>query len=186
MALEQQQNLLAKLYTDAEFRRAFLSAPEKIGAENYLDAAEIGEIVEIMPEELEFFADSLFWKRLRETEKFLPLTKKLLGEDFTSFFREFAPTFNPRSIKKHLADALEFSRFLQTRPLSAEARTAARFERARLEFFGLEKRFVVCRLDFDVRRLFDLDANRPGEAPAAKKRIAVWLRIGGRTRHFLI
>ena len=49
MSLQKQQNLLAKLYTDAEFRRAFLSEPEKIGAENDLSEREIAEIAGIMP-----------------------------------------------------------------------------------------------------------------------------------------
>src|SRR6185369_7897216 len=104
MSLQEQQNLLAKLYTDAEFRRAFLSMPEKIGIENELNKIEIKEIAGIMPEELDFFADSLFWKRLREVEKFLPLTRKVLGEDFINYFRRFSQNFNPQTVKKHIED----------------------------------------------------------------------------------
>src|SRR5215213_1679726 len=123
MSLEQQQNLLAKLYTDAEFRRAFLSQPAKIGAEN-----DFSEIAAIMPEELDFFADSLFWKRLREAEKFLPLTRKILGEDFTDNFREFSQQFNPQTVKKHFEDALGFARFLRKGKISDLAKNAAKFE----------------------------------------------------------
>ena len=176
MSLLEQQNLLAKLYTDAEFRRAFLSQPEKIGAENFLDENEIAEIFAIMPEELEFFADSLFWKRVREVEKFLPLTRKVLGEDFTTRFREFSQSFNPQTVKKHFEDALEFCRFLRAQEVSGLAKSAAKFEQAKLEFFGIEKRLVVCRLDYDVRM----------EIPEKKKKIAVWLRIGKRIKHFYI
>jgi len=186
MSLKEQQNLLAKLYTDAEFRRAFLSKPEKIGAENLLDESEISEIGEIMPEELEFFAESLFWKRLREVEKFLPLTRKLSGDDFIEHFREFSQTFHPQSVKKHFEDAFEFCRFLQKRHISEFARSAAKFERAKLEFFGLGRSFVVCRLDFDFKN-FALSDDKPQvEIPEKKKKIAVWLRIGKRVRHFFI
>ncbi len=174
MSLQHQQNLLAKLYTDAEFRRAFLSEPEKIGAENDLDEAEIREIAAIMPEELNLFANSLFWKRLREVEKFLPVTHKVLGADFTKNFREFSQTFNPQTVKKHFEDALEFCRFLRAQEVSDLAKSAAKFEESKLEFFGFEKRLVVCRLDYDVRM----------EIP--KKKIAVWLRIGKRIKHFYI
>ena len=177
MGLEQQQNLLARLYTDADFRRAFLSEPEKVGAENDLTGAEIGELAAIMPEELNFFAESLFWKRLREVEKFLPLTRKVLAADFTALFREFSQTFNPQSVKKHFEDALEFCLFLHgARDVSDLARSAAKFERSKLEFFGHEKRLVVCRLDYDLRM----------EVPEKKKVTAVWLRFGRRIRHFYV
>lgn len=186
MSLEQQQNLLAKLYTDADFRRAFLSSPAKIGAENDLSEAEIREIAEIMPEELNFFAESLFWKRLRETEKLLPLTKKVLGEDFANLFREFSAKFNPQSIKKHFEDAREFCRFLRRQKISELAKNVAKFEASKLEFFGAERRLTVCRLDYDVRNFITADPVQPIEIPAKKKKIAVWLRLGKRIKHFFI
>jgi hypothetical protein len=180
MSLQNRQNLLAKLYTDAEFRRAFLSEPEKIGAENDLSQAEIEEIATVMPEELEFFAESLFWKRLREAEKFLPVTRRALEADFTRLFREFSQGYNPQTIKKHLEDALEFCRFLQFENISEEAKNAARFERAKHSFFAFEKRISVCRLDFDLVRFQQTGVWE------AKKKTAIWLKIGKRFRHFFI
>lgn len=180
MSLQNRQNILAKLYTDADFRRAFLSEPAKIGAQNNLEDAEIAEIAAVMPEELEFFAESLFWKRLREVEKFLPLTRRALGEAFTGSFREFSQKFNPQSVKKHLEDALEFCRFLQTENISEAAKNAAKFERTKHEFFAFEKRFAVCRLDFDIVKY-----QQTGVFEARKKK-AVWIRIGKRFRHFFI
>lgn len=184
MSLREQQNFLAKLYTDAEIRRAFLSEPAKIGRVYDLTAVEIDEIAAMMPEELEFFADSLVWKRLREAEKFLPLTRKVLGEDFTPLFCEFSQNFNPQTVKKHFEDALHYCGFLQTQKVSDLAKNTARFERAKLEFFGEEKRFAVCRLDFDVREIAgsDFAANDLKKT----KKIAVWLRAGKRIRHFFI
>jgi len=184
MSLQEQQNFLAKLYTDAELRRAFLSAPEKIGAENDLNEREIAEIAEIMPEELNFFADSLFWKRLREAEKFLPVTRKILGEEFSGKFREFSQTFNPRTVKKHFEDALEFCRFLRHRNISELVGNAAKFEQTKLEFFGLEKRIAVCRLNFDFRNLSDSGSDKPFELPEKKQIFVVWLRLGKSFRQF--
>lgn len=186
MGLKEQQNLLARLYTDAKFRRDFLSQPEKIVEGYGLTSVEIKEISEIMPEELEFFADSLFWKRLRETEKFLPVTRKVLGEDFTTHFREFSQNYNPQTVKKHFEDALEFCRFLQKTEISGRAKDAAKFEQSKLEFFGLEKRFVVCRLDFDIRKFIDSDEKNILENLKNKTKIAVWVRFGKRARHFFI
>lgn len=186
MSLQEQQNFLARLYTDAELRRAFLSEPNKIGAENDLGEKEIAEIAEIMPEELNFFAESLFWKRLREVEKFLPLTKEILVEDFERYFRAFSQNFNPQTVKKHLEDALEFCRFLGLEDVSAIAKNAAKFELAKLEFFGYGKQFVFCKLDFDIREISSQNSNLPRGNFKKKTKFAVWLRIGKKSKHFIV
>ncbi len=189
MSLQKQQNLLAKLYTDAEFRRAFLSEPAKIGAENDLSESEIAEIADIMPEELNFFAESLFWKRLREVEKFLPFTKKALGEDFTNNFREFSRFFNPQTIKKHFEDALGFAEFLQKKPIEPVwAKDLAKFERLRLIFNSGAKKIVFARFNFDIRKIienisrndFDLQNDFP-----RKKTYALWIKSGIRSKLFI-
>lgn len=186
MSLQNQQDVLAKLYTDAEFRRAFLSAPAKIGLASNLTESEIAEIEAIMPEELEFFADSLFWKRLRETEKFTPLTKKVLGDDFAKLFREFSQNYNPQSVKKHYEDALGFCEFLRRQNISGLAKNAAKYEKTKLEFFGFEKRFAVCRLNYDVREISRQDAKTQSENLKKKNKVVVWLRFGKRIKHFFI
>lgn len=167
MSLLEQQNFLARIYTDENLRREFLFAPEKIGAQNNLNEKEISEIVEIFPDEINVFAESLIWKRLREVEKLLPLTRKHLPEDFINLFHRFAPTFNSQSTKKHLEDALRFGAFLQNeKTVSAVAKNAAIYECAKLEFYALDKNLVV--------RFFDFDA----QTAQPKKHLKIWLRIG--------
>jgi hypothetical protein len=184
MSLRQQQNFLAKLYTDENLRRAFFIEPEKIGAENGLSAKEIEELAAVLPDELNFFAESLFWKRLRAVKKFLPLTSRVLGEDFETEFREFSHGFNPRTIKKHLEDALGFCEFLLKKDVSRAAKSAARHEKTRLEFFNFGKKFAVCRLDFELVTL------QKGENPVSgfkrKTKFAVWIRVGNQIKHFVI
>jgi hypothetical protein len=183
MSLHEQQNFLARLYTDENLRRAFALEPQKIGTENLLNETEIAELAAVFPEELDFFAASLVWKRLRETKKFLPLTEKILGADFEKLFRRFSQNYNPQTIKKHLADALEFSRFLQAANVSELAQTAARFERAKLEFFNGAQTLKICKLDYDIR---EIARDFPPTALKRKTKFAVWLRFGNRTRHFII
>lgn len=166
MSLLEQQNFLARIYTDANLRREFLAAPENTGRKNNLNENEIAEILEIFPDEISRFAESLMRKRLHEVEKFLPLTHQVLGADFMKFFREFAPTFNSTSVKKHLADALEFAEFLRHQNLSSLAKNITKFEHAKLEFYALGKKLVVRRFDFDVQ------TNQP------KKHLKIWLRVG--------
>lgn len=182
MSLKEQQNFLARLYTDNNLRRAFLSEPGKIGQENELTEDEISELAAVLPEELNFFAESLFWKRLREVEKFLPLTKQILEENFARYFRDFSQNFNPQSIKKHLEDAIEFAKFLTAAEISDLAKTAAKFEKSRLEFISSEKRFVICKLDFDIRKLHENSALNLQR----KTKFAVWIRVGNQIRHFVI
>ena len=186
MSLQEQQNFLARLYTDTELRRAFLSEPTNIGVENDLNEKEIAEIAEIIPEELNFFAESLFWKRLREVEKLLPLTKEFLKDDFVELFREFSKDFNPQTIKKHLEDAIEFCRFLQKSDISELTQSIAEFEQTKLEFFGYGKRFAFCRLSFDIRKIQRRDSETQRLKLEKRKTIAIWLRFGKKIKHFTI
>lgn len=185
MSLLEQQNLLARLYTDENLRRAFLSAPDKIGKENRLSASEIAEIVQIIPVEIEFFAGSLFWKRLREVEKILPLTREVLGKEFSKLFREFSQNFNPQSIKKHSEDAVEFCASLKNSDsISPVIKDISEFEKAKLEFFDYGKNFIVRSFSFDIRKIPHKRNDSLSNLPK-RKTYAVWLRIGKRFRHFI-
>lgn len=183
MSLKEQQNLLARLYTDGELRENFFAEPDKIGFDFDLTRKEIAEIVEIAPQELDFFAESLYWKRLREAEKFIPLTVKILDQDFQPLFRQFSQIFNPQSVKKHLEDALEFCRFLQKGEVSEIARNVALFEKTKLEFFGYGKRIAFCKLTFDIKPFF---TENLAENLKRKRKFAVWIKSGNKTRHFYI
>ncbi|HEX8367030.1 MAG TPA: hypothetical protein VF604_00550 [Pyrinomonadaceae bacterium] len=189
MSLLDVQNLLARIFTDEDLRLQFLSEPEKTGAENNLNEAEIEQIKQILPEQINFFADSLFYKRLREVEKFLPLTRKVLNKEFEKYFREFANQFLPQTIKKHLEDAIEFGGFLQSKKIEPFwIKDLAKFEGSRLSFNNSKKRFLLKRFDFDIREILK-EISREG-APAQsdfpkRKTYSVRLRIGARTKHFI-
>src|SRR5687768_11418340 len=109
MGLKQQQDLLAMLYTDEVVRERFREQPATVAAEFNLAEAEANDLSEIASAEIDRFADSLYWKRLREVKKLLPVSARMLGEDLRPLFREFSAGFNPTSVKKHLEDALGFA-----------------------------------------------------------------------------
>ena len=153
MSLLEAQNFLARIYTDENLRREFLSAPERTGRENNLSEKEIAELAEILPAELNLFADSLRWKRLREVEKLLPLTKQALAEDFEIYFREFAGVFLPATVKKHLEDAIQFAEFLQGKEKNWK-KDLAKYERAKLEFNNCGKNFIFKVFDYDIKEIF--------------------------------
>jgi hypothetical protein len=179
MGLLEQQNFLARLYTDEAFRGKFLSKPDSIGQQFHLLPSEINEITEIIPNELSFFSDSLIWKRLREVEKMLPLTAKALGNDLESKFREFSSRFNPLSVKKHVEDALAFCEWLNcTSPISDMVRDMARFEHTKLGFHTKRWYFAFCFLEHDPQN--------PESRKGSRRRLAVWLRLGTKVRFLLI
>lgn len=187
MSLLQQQNFLARLYTDENLRKNFLSEPEKVGRENDLSEREIADISQIIPEELNFFADSLFRKRLHEVEKMLPLTREFLGKDFENYFRRFSQNFHPSSVKKHLEDAIEFVNFIAEAEIKdVWVKDSAKFEQAKLEFTGRGKNFVVRVFDFNVKEFQLNGAGKRGFQIKRKKTIAVWLRIGNRVKHYIV
>jgi hypothetical protein len=181
MSLAKIQALLARLYTDAELREHFLLEPEKVCAENDLIGSEVEQIAQILPEELSFFAESLFYKRLREVEKLLPRTKEILSADFEKYFREFSNGFLPATIKKHLEDAVQFADFLLKQELkSAWLKDLTRYEQANLIFNGFGKKFLIRRFNFNIKEISP-------KSPQAQRKssVAVWFRIGGKTRHFV-
>jgi hypothetical protein len=50
MSLLDAQNFLARIYTDENLRREFLSAPEQTGRENNLSEKEIAELAAFSPQ----------------------------------------------------------------------------------------------------------------------------------------
>lgn len=169
MSLLEQQHVLARLYTDPAFRKEFYARPSEIGRELGLSESEIEELSEAAREEVQRFSDSLVWKRLREVEKLIPSTRNLIGDHFEKAFFDFAPSYNPQSIKKHYEDAVKFCRSLQSKDhISSIIKSTARFESTRLIFFNEGRTLAVCRL-------------RPGVLS-----FALWLRVGERVFHFKV
>jgi hypothetical protein len=174
MGLQNQQNLIAKLYTDPEFRSAFTADPASVATGAGLTPQEAEQIAIVAAAEIEVFADSLVWKRLHEVERLLPITSKLLAGEFIRHFRIFAASFNSTSAKKHLDDAIEFCRFVRRIPgIMPVVADAAKFESAKLEFFGRSRRFSFAVLRHDLSR-----PNRP------RRTFAVWIRFWGTVYRF--
>jgi hypothetical protein len=185
MPLLEQQNVLAKIYTDETFRSEFLSKPEQIGLQNGLTKAESIEILRIMPAELEFFADSLFYKRLNEVIKILQVSQKSIGKrEFERYFREFAEDFKPTKAKKHLEDSFEFCKFLLKQKLKSEwLREVVILEKARLQFYGYGQMFVFRAFRYDLTHL-----QEPKDVRRSYWKLltfVIWIRFGKRTWHWI-
>lgn len=183
MSLLEQQNALARLLTDPDFRTEFLSDPHATGRGLGLQENEIEEMLAVARSDLDVLAKALTFKRLREVEKLLPVTKRTAGDEFRRLFLEFAPTFNPKTVRKHYEDAVAFSRFIEARVGRRPARDAARFERTRICFFNENRAVAFCRNRYDLEKI----SGSADDMPRLRRiGIAVWLRFGKRVFHFLI
>ena len=183
MSLLEQQNVLARLFTDPAFRESFFSEPASVGQACGLDASEIDGLLALDRSEFEQFASSLMWKRFREVEKMLTLTRQVLADDFRKLFFDFASGFTPTSDKKHYEDAVAFCRYVEIGRGPAPHKDAARFDRTRLRFFAEGRSIAMCRLSRVPP--FNID-DRPYSRWAPDLRVAVWLRIGDRRFHFTL
>lgn len=180
MSLLEQQKFLASLYTNPSLRNRFILTPEITGREFGLNDNEINDLVAIAWDEIQFFSESLVWKRLREAEKMLPMTSRALEDGFEKAFFEFAPSYLPKNIKKHYEDAVEFCKFVENaRGLSGCARNAAVFERTRLIFMNERRILSWCFLRRGL-------GNTETGVRSKRSRLAIWLRAGKRVLHFTI
>lgn len=187
MGLKEQQDLLARLYTDSVIQRRFTRETETVSVEFGLTAHEAYDISAIASEEMKFFSDSLFWKRFREVQKLLPLTTRTIGPALQNRFREFSTGSKPISVKKHLEDTLGFAeQLLRDQALSPVVKDVVKFERTRLKQNAGDRRISVCRLGYDIRPM--LTQTSVDDVNILRKRagIAVWLRAGKTTRFFFI
>lgn len=189
MGFLETQNLTARLFSDERLRRSFLENAEKIGAKNGLTAQEVTILKQTVNKDFEFFAESLFYKRLQEVEKLLPLTRKIFEKkEFENRFREFSQDFQPQSIKKHFEDAIKFVEFLTKQKVEfLWIQDLAKFEQGRLVFNGYEKTFVYRQFNhsiYEILRIAEADSDKLDAMPKTKKSFAVWYRIGKKARHF--
>ncbi len=187
MALKEQQDLLARLYTDPHFAEKFFEHPYAAVPGSGISVEEAQDIAASAQDEIRVFADSLIWKRLREADKLLPVTRKFLGGDFEKLFREHAEKFNPTFIKKHFEDAVEFRVFLdRSDSVDSIAKDVVKFETLKLRHFGEGRRLTICSLRHDVRPVFDSQESGSGKSIEKRRSVAIWSRLNKRNRFLFI
>jgi len=179
MGLAEQQKALAHLYTNAELRERFLADAVSVGKEIGLSENEARKIAEVSVDEFNFFSESLVWKRLNEVKKLLPLVNKAMEKDFEKKYFEFSSTFNPASVRKHLEDAIAFCGYIERASEKAWLCDLVRFEKARLEFNGLNRKCLLKHFNFDLREVIEkLRRDEKIGVVERKRWIGVWLRLG--------
>jgi uncharacterized protein len=183
--LQNMQTLLARLFTDEFFRRAFFAAPEQTAITAGLTDTQASDFATLDQREVEDFARSLLGKRALDARKALPLTAKALGRDFDRLLVETID--GPVAPQRHRADAAALAKRLEQATNPAWIGDLARYEAtfiaaARPGAFLALRRFSY-PVDDIARRL------RTGASLDNVKsngRVAVWLRAPGGKLRFLI
>ena len=193
MGLAKLQGVLARLYTDAALRERFFANPEGVSEVLGLSSDEAQQLARMSAPQVNFFANSLKRKRLNEVHRMLPLTCRVLGKRFGALFRRYADTHAPSGVKKHLEDAIAFSRFVEQAAAEAGIEPwvvdLLRYEAAWLKVWEPTFRWMALGFGFPVGRLTQTLAQGNGAGvPQQQPTIALWFRVlqRGRLRHVLL
>ncbi len=183
MGLAETQKFLARLYTSAALRERFSADPLQVGKEFGLSADEAQQLGQTSARALDFFADTLLSKRLREVVKLMPLTHAELRQNFASYFKQYAAeTPIPEGGKKHLEDALAFAEYLQNFRQDEQdwLMDLIRYEAGWLKASKPEVRRVI--------RFFRYQVDKSLRPLPVGRSLAVWVRIFSRSRlrHYIL
>jgi hypothetical protein len=200
MGLTELQPVLARLYTDATFREAFLADPAAFGVAHGLSGPDADAVVRLSVPQVEAFAGSLIAKRRNEVRKLLPVSCDLLGDRFPRMFQCHARRYVPTGLRKHCDDAVAFAEFVAgvcTRrspddappPLDGPAVDMLRYEAAWLRASDPACRWLAMRFDHYMERAATADGESTGvQQRQAGIRFHVWFRFppGERLFHVVI
>ncbi len=187
MGLAQMQEVLARIYTDAELRAQFLADPTTAGAALGLTALEASQLASVSAEQVNRFAQSLGRKRADEVRSLLPFTCRALGKTFDRLFAVHANRFCPRGIRKDRDDAIAFASFLLPKSCSEKVPSSvldiARYETADLKARQSSVRVVVRVFRHDVRQLIRrMQEGIQLANTAFRPTVGVWMRFGSTVR----
>lgn len=167
------QPILAQLYTNAELRSRFFTNPELVGAELGLNTTQIQQLSLLSATEVNLFASSLKRKRLGEVRELLPMSAKALDKEFSRLFWQYAETYLPQGIKKHLLDAIAFATYIE-KVDNIEPDwilDLVKYEKSWLEAAEPNRRLIIRRFRYAINR-------RDGNFQLfAQPSLSIWLRL---------
>ena len=181
MGLAEVQTALARLYTDAAWRAEFFDDPLRAGRAVGLTTDEAAQLAQMPVNDVNFFAHTLYSKRLHEVQKLLPLSRRAFGPCFDDNFRAYSETYQPDGTKKHCNDAVLFAEYLNKNPLAGApvyAQDVLRYEATRLLAGQPARFFRMCRFRYALKPLLRSLSAPDAEAEALPcVNLAVWLRF---------
>jgi hypothetical protein len=188
MGLREVQGALARLFTDAALRGAFLSNPAAAGTLLGLDANDAAVLASLAPQGLRQFADSLRSKRLLDARKTMPLTARVLGEGFAEHLNALQTQEGADRAGQALGLAARLAALAQARSIApAWVGDLARYEAAFVAAAPQQFALRVARFAYPVGLIAaSLQADVFVADVAPRTTIGVWARRrAGRLFHRL-
>ncbi len=115
MELASTQAVMARLYTDSDFRRRFFEDPVTVGGEFGLTQADSTELARVSEEKVKAFTNSLRRQRLSRVALLMPLSAKVLDRVFTECFRDYLLEKKPPADASPPDDCISFFDFIADR-----------------------------------------------------------------------
>jgi hypothetical protein len=140
--LEDLQQALARVLTDAKLRRQFLESGDTTNAS--ATASSLQSLQGVSGQEIERAATTLYRKRRSQTKSLLPITCQALGEAYPRLFRTYVEQHHFNGLDAIQRDALEFVRWLsQEEAVAAWQVDLARWESFRIAWASQRR---ICQL----------------------------------------
>ncbi len=158
MELRQYQEILARLYTDKNFRESFFRDRTTTYQQLHISEKNTQLLNELSKLQVEQFAHSLISKRLEAAKSILVLTSRQMGNYFAKAFFEYASCNKlEESNNKYLTDALSFTKFLlgKSKFESNEPfqRELIRHEQQRINSAFEKKKITIHKFNYKIEEL---------------------------------
>ena len=189
MELKKTQALLARLYTDEPFRKAFIADPAQAAAEYKLNYAELDQLAELAVGPAKTFSFALIRKRFGQIVNHLPATRRVLRRQTWDAFRAFAGQYNPKGIGRHLDDAIAFANFLGGKQITQMDAPPwwpliLGYELPSLKALAAPYYFKLKLYRHDILQLYH-NSGDPAADYTGRPQLVIWAKFspGGRVRH---
>jgi len=117
VALREMQAVLARLYTDKDFRRRFFDDPNTVCSGFVLTPGELGDLSRVKRTQVERFARTLVRKREEQVREIIPGVSAALSTCFSQNFGSYCEECP--SAAEPIADAASFIQFLSRLSIDA-------------------------------------------------------------------
>jgi hypothetical protein len=104
---------LGQLLSNPALQTSFAENPHAVAELLNVENKDRALFTSLSPQQIHTQAKLLVTKRMREVYKFLPVTFKILGNDVTELFSQYAITYWPNTYRRHQDDAYQFCRYLK-------------------------------------------------------------------------
>ena len=182
MGLSDIEQILTRLSADKGLRDRFVENPFAVGRELGLSAAGSRQLRREAAARFDSFAATPRERRFVQVNKLLPLTHRVLGARFTSYFDRYVAEHGDVAVERLFCDVLRFAEYLEEQMKgdylgSGWTLDLLRFEKSRVKAADPNRRLVFATFRHDISRLVRGVARKDAMFEVVVRRsAAVWWR----------